>query len=80
MKEDAVTFTQLAARLERAIHADVGLRGLRILIYGWMKKRARHRLGTINFSARCFYSGEGYLTPDEVYEFSDYAGYNLTHD
>lgn len=80
MKEDDITLTTLAARLERAIHADVGMRGLETLLYGWMKKRARHGLRTINFAARGTYSGESYLTPNEVYEFSDYAGYDLTHD
>ena len=80
MKKDAITLTTLAARLERAIHADVGLRGLNILIYGWMKKRERHGLRTINLAARGAYSGECYLTPNEAYEFSDYAGYDLTHD
>jgi len=80
MKKDAITLSTLAARLERAIHADVGLHGLKILIYGWMKKRARHGLRTINFAARGDYSGESYLTPNEAYEFSDYAGYDLTHD
>ena len=38
MKKDAVTFAQLTARLERAIHADVGLYGLNILLYGWITK------------------------------------------
>ena len=38
MKKDAVTFAQLTARLERAIHADVGLQGLNILLYGWITK------------------------------------------
>ena len=80
MKNDAITFTQLTARLERAIHCDVGLHGLWVLLYGWMKKRERHRLRTINFAARNYYSGESYLTPNEAYEFSDYAGYDLTHD
>ena len=78
--ENDITFAQLTARLERAIHCDVGLQGLKILLYGWMKKRARHGLSTINFAARGYYSGECYLTPNEAYEFSDYAGYDLTHD
>ena len=80
MKKEAITFAQLTARLERAIHADVGMKGLNILLYGWMKKRARYGLRTINFAARGSYSGETYLTPNEAYEFSDYAGYDLTHD
>ena len=80
MSKNAITLTTLCARLERAIHADVGMQGLKILLYGWMKKRARHGLSTINFAARGTYSGESYLTPNEAYEFSDYAGYDLTHD
>ena len=80
MNKNAITLTTLAARLERAIHCDVGMKGLKILLYGWMKKRARHGLRTVNFAARGSYSGECYLTPNEAYEFSDYAGYDLTHD
>lgn len=80
MKEDAILLTTLATRLERAIHADVGMQGLNILLYGWMQKRARYGLRTINFAARGSYSGETYLTPNEAYEFSDYAGYDLLHD
>ncbi len=75
-----IPLTTLAERLEKAIHCDVGMQGLRILLYGWMQKRARHGLRTINFAARGSYSGETYLTPNEGYEFSNYAGYDLTHD
>ena len=77
MKKDAVTFAQLAARLERAIHANVGLQGLNILLYGWMKKGGikRSTLFMRMKSAR-----EGYLTPEEVRNFSLYAGYDLSKD
>ena len=38
MKKDALTLTTLAVRLERAIHADVGMQGLKTLLYGWKMK------------------------------------------
>ena len=39
MNKNAITLTTLAARLERAIHCDVGMKGLRILLYGWARKK-----------------------------------------
>ena len=39
MKKEAITLTTLAARLERAIHADVGMKGLNTLLYGWARKK-----------------------------------------
>ena len=77
MKENAVTFAQLTARLERSIQCDVGLRGLKILIYGWMNFRLRHGRGIINLRSRAYNDGEAWLTDAEVAEFSKYAGYNL---
>ena len=77
MMKHAITFTQLAARLERAIHCDVGLQGLNILLYGWMRK------GGINRSTLCMRKksiGEEYLTLEEVRIFSLYAGYDLSKD
>ena len=70
-------FTQLAAALERAIHADVGLEGLDILMHGWIKKGGINR-STLFMRKR--YTGEEYLTPLEVAEFSRYAGYDLTKE
>ena len=77
MKKDAVTFAQLTARLERAIHANVGMQGLNILLYGWMKKGGIKRS---TLFMRMKSAGEEYLTPEEVRNFSLYAGYDLSKD
>ena len=75
MKKNAVTFAQLTARLERAIHADVGLQGLNILLYGWMQRGGVSRT---TLFMRKKSAGEEYLTPEEVRLFSLYAGYDLS--
>ena len=67
-------FTQLAATLERKIHADVGIEGLEILIHGWIRKG---RMNRSTLSMRKRKTGEEYLTPDEAKDFSQYAGYDL---
>jgi len=77
MKKDAVTYAQLTARLERAIHANVGMKGLKILLYGWMKKGGIKRS---TLFMRMKSAGEEYLTPEEVRNFSLYAGYDLSKD
>ena len=77
MKKNAILLTTLAARLERAIHCDVGMQGLNILLHGWMRK------GGINRSTLCMRKksiGEEYLTLEEVRIFSLYAGYDLSKD
>ena len=77
MKKNAILLTTLAARLERAIHCDVGLQGLNILLHGWMRKDG------INRSTLCMRKksiGEEYLTLEEVRIFSLYAGYDLSKD
>ena len=78
MKKDAVTFAQLTARLERAIHADVGMQGLNILLYGWITKHGR--CSRLQFADRKRKSGEPYLTLGEAIHFSRYAGYDLIKD
>ena len=70
-------FTQLASALERAIHADVGLEGLDILIHGWIKKGGINRP---TLFMRKKNAGEAYLTYLEVVDFSRYAGYDLTKE
>ncbi len=75
MKKNAITFAQLTARLERAIHCDVGLQGLNILLYGWMQKGGVSRT---TLFMRKKSAGEEYLTPEEVRNFSSYAGYDLS--
>jgi hypothetical protein len=78
MKKDAITLTKLAARLERAIHCDVGLQGLKILLYGWRMKY--HLIGDHTFHCRKQEDGEAWLSFGEALSFSRYAGYDLTHD
>ena len=78
MRKNAVTFAQLTARLERAIHCDVGLKGLNILLYGWITKYGR--CSRAQFADRKRKEGEPYLTPSEAKHFSKYAGYDLTKD
>ena len=78
MNKNAITLTTLAARLERAIHADVGMKGLKILLYGW-----RVKYGIVDgftMTNRRTQSGEAYLTIPEAVHFSQYAGYDLTRD
>jgi hypothetical protein len=78
MKKGAVTFAQLTARLERAIHCDVGLRGLNILLYGWINKHGR--CSRAQLCMRNSADGEFWLTGTEAEHFSKYCGYDLTHD
>ena len=75
MKKNAILLTTLAARLERAIHCDVGMQGLKTLLYGWMKKGGVSRT---TLFMRKKSAGEEYLTPEEVRNFSSYAGYDLS--
>ena len=78
MRKDAITLTTLAARLERAIHADVGMKGLNILLFGW----ARKKNWNINalFWTREKRDGEPWLSLEETKSLSEYAGYDLSHD
>ena len=78
MKKDAITLTTLAARLERAIHKDVGMQGLKILLYGWRMKYGI--IDMFTFTSRKTQAGEPYLTYPEAVHFSEYAGYDLTRD
>lgn len=79
MSKDAkIPLTTVCARLERAIHADVGMRGLNTLLYGYGQKYH------INLNA-LFYQrekreGYAYMTSRELQLFSNYAGYNLSVD
>ena len=66
---------QLATNLEKAIHCDVGMHGLRILLYGWMKKTQLVSNRLLNERKRK--KGEMYLTEREAKSFSKYAGYDL---
>ena len=78
MKKDAITLTTLAARLERAIRCDVGMKGLNTLLYGW----ARKKNWNINalFWTREKRDGEPWLSLEETKSLSEYAGYDLSQD
>ena len=76
MKENAITFETLCARLERAIHADVGMHGLDILITGWIRKRNTVSRETLRQRKKA--DGEPWLSYYEALSFSRYAGYDLT--
>ena len=78
MKKDAVTFAQLTARLERAIHADCGKKGLDILLYGWITKYGKVTRPILNLRKRA--DGEFWLSLGEAIHFSRYTGYDLTRD
>ena len=75
MKKDDSTLTELAARLEQAIHQDVGMEGLKTLLHGWMRKG---HLSYDTLRHRKKADGEAWLTPHEVLSFSRYAGYDLS--
>lgn len=75
MKQEKYSMAQLAANLEKAIHCDVGMQGLRILLYGWMKKTQLVSNSLLNERKRK--KGVMYLTEREVKSFSKYAGYDL---
>lgn len=76
MNKDKIPFTTIASRLERVLHADVGMNGLEILLYGWRKKRGIHPC--VMASRAKLNDGQPYLTQAELLSFSFYAGYDLT--
>ena len=75
---NAITFAQLTARLERAIHCDVGLNGLNILLYGWIAKHGRCSRPQLCMRKKA--DGEFWLSRSEAEHFSQYCGYDLTRD
>ena len=78
MNKNAITFETLCARLERAIHADVGMNGLDILIYGWITKHGRCSRQQLRQRKKA--DGVRWLSLSEARSFSRYAGYDLTKD
>lgn len=78
MMRNAITFAQLTARLERAIHCDVGLSGLNILLYGWITKHGRCSRAQLCMRKKA--DGVFWLSLSEAEHFSWYCGYNLTRD
>ena len=79
MEKNKITFEQLAGRLERAIHYDCGMQGLKLLLYGWRKHPAYRWRAPSQFTltSRKHKTGSFYLTHEEVLSFSRYCGYDL---
>ena len=90
MNKDAITFPTLIARLERAIHYPCGEKGFQILMYGWITKYGKVSRELLNSRKKSDKSdksddnksddNEYWLTLGEATHFSNYAGYDLTHD
>ena len=76
MKKRKYSLEQLAASLEKAIHCDVGIYGLNVLLYGWRKKTGLAANTILRERKRKH--GFQFLYEDEVILFSKYAGYDLT--
>jgi hypothetical protein len=78
MREEKIELTTICARLERAIHADVGMDGLNLLLWWW-----RWKCGFISQQTlrnRKKQSGFEWLTLSETAALSSFAGYDLTKD
>ena len=73
-----IPLTTLAERLEKAIHCDVGMQGLRILLYGWITKHGRCSRAQLCMRKKA--DGEFWLSRSEAEHFSQYCGYDLTRD
>ena len=80
MKEEKIELETVAARLEKVLQSDVGMEGLRTLLYGWQVKRQKQGLPIIPFGARRRDTGSAFIFTGELLAFSEYAGYDLTHD
>ena len=76
MNKRAITFAQLTARLESAIHYPCGEKGFQILMYGWIQKRRIVSRETLRQRKKD--DGEPWLSYYEALSFSHYAGYDLT--
>ncbi len=64
-----ITKTAIAERLNEVLGADVGMQGLKTLLYGWTRKDPQLRT---NINHR------KWLFAYELEELSAYAGYDLT--
>ena len=78
MNEEKIALTTLCARLERAIHADVGMEGLNLLLWWWRWKCGYISLWTLRNRKK--QSGYEWLTHSETAALSAFAGYDLTKD
>lgn len=76
MNKKKYSMAQLAASLEKAIHCEVGVYGLNILLYGWRRKHTALTYAVL--ADRKKKHGFQFLYEDEVKIFSKYVGYDLT--
>ena len=63
-----ISKTEIAERLDEVLGAEVGMEGLKVLLYGWTRKDPQRR---VNINHRRWLYGY------EVKELSAYAGYDL---
>ena len=75
MHKEIITLHELAANLDKALKADLGMRGLHILLYGWIKKE--HKITQQTLSNRKRKYKTFFLTKTEAKTFSQYLGYDL---
>ena len=79
MNEDnKIPLTTICARLERAIHCDVGMKGLKTLLFGFNKKTGLCPAN--NLRVRFKRDGFEFMNERELRFFSIYAGYDLSKD
>ena len=90
MKLERVYFSTIANRLGAAIHMQVEICQVNILVCGWNNQRQRHGRSRINFARRVADENEWrkahglspdnerFMYVDELEMFSRYAGYDLT--
>ena len=69
---ERISKQELCASLNRALQSDVGIKGLNILIHGWLKHR---RYGHSYYEAL---RHREWLYVTEVQDLSEYAGYDLS--
>jgi len=91
MKLEKIYFSTIANRLGAAIHAQVEIHQVNILVCGWNNQRERRGRSRINFARRMTDENEWrklhglppdyerFMYVDELMLFSRYAGYDLTH-
>ncbi len=71
-----LTLETIVSRLENCINTPVGMRGLNILLHGWI-----HTTGCVSRDTlrhRKARDGQIWLSPHELRSFSDYVGYDLS--
>ena len=73
--ETKIPLSLIARRLNDALNAEVGLKGLNTLLFGWIRKG---HLSSATLRVRNKRDGYRWLSIHELESFSQYAGYDLT--